>query len=59
MLVLGRKIGERIRLNENITITVVSVAGDRVRIGLEAPDDVVIRRDELQPRKDGLDEQAA
>ena len=51
MLVLSRKESERIRLGNNIIVTVVRVSGDRVRIGIEAPPDVIVLRDELQPRK--------
>ena len=51
MLVLSRKESERIRLGNNIIVTVVRVSGDRVRIGIEAPPDVIVLRDELQPRE--------
>jgi carbon storage regulator len=50
MLVLSRKETERIRLGENIVVTVVRVSGDRVRLGIEAPPDVLVLRDELQAR---------
>jgi carbon storage regulator len=49
VLVLSRKEGERIRLGEAIVITVVRVAGDKVRVGIDAPDGVRILRDELAP----------
>lgn len=48
MLVLSRKESERIRVGESIVITVVRVAKDRVRLGIEAPDDVLVLRDELE-----------
>ncbi len=51
MLVLSRKQAERIRLGESIVVTVVRVSGDKVRLGIEAPPDVVVLRDELSPRK--------
>ncbi len=51
MLVLSRRESERIRLGESIVLTVVRVSGDRVRIGIEAPADVVVLRDELPARK--------
>ena len=51
MLVLSRKESERIRLGNNIVVTVVRVSGDRGRIGIEAPPDVIVLRDELQPRQ--------
>jgi carbon storage regulator len=47
MLVLSRKVGERIQIDSGITITVVEVHGNRVRIGIEAPRQVNIRRQEL------------
>jgi len=50
MLVLSRKATERIRLGDNIVVTVVRVSGDRVRLGIEAPPDVLVLRDELEPR---------
>jgi carbon storage regulator len=49
MLVLSRKQSQRIRLGRDIVVTVVRVAGDKVRLGIEAPPDVVVLRDELQP----------
>jgi carbon storage regulator len=49
MLVLSRKEGERIRLGDSIVITVVGVTGDKVRVGVEAPNAVVVLREELQP----------
>jgi carbon storage regulator len=47
MLVLTRREGERIALGDKIVVTVVSIQGNKVRIGVSAPDDVVIRRGEL------------
>jgi carbon storage regulator len=49
MLVLSRKESERIRLGDSIVVTVVRVSGDKVRLGIEAPPDVLVLRDELQP----------
>lgn len=48
MLVLSRKQTERIRLGDSIVVTVVRVTGDKVRLGIEAPPDVVVLREELQ-----------
>jgi carbon storage regulator len=48
MLVLSRKETERIRLGDSIIVTVVRVAGDKVRLGIEAPPNVLVLRDELQ-----------
>ena len=47
MLVLSRKEGESIIINENITIVVTRIQGGKVRIGIEAPKDVPVRRQEL------------
>ena len=49
MLVLSRKESQKIRLGDSIVITVVRVAGDKVRLGIEAPRDMVVLRDELKP----------
>jgi len=47
MLVLRRNLGEAIVLNQDIVIRVIAVQGDRVKLGIEAPPDVIIRREEL------------
>jgi carbon storage regulator len=47
MLVLSRKKGENIVINENIVITVVEVRGDKVRLGVVAPKDVIVHREEV------------
>lgn len=47
MLVLSRKSGESIRIGEQITIHVVRINGNRVRIGIEAPTDIHVLRSEL------------
>ena len=49
MLVLSRREHERIRLGDSIVLTVVQIAGERVRLGIEAPADVIVLRDELEP----------
>ena len=50
MLVLSRREHERIRLGDSIVVTVVQIAGDRVRLGIEAPSSVLVLRDELKAR---------
>jgi len=47
MLVLSRKRSERILIGSNICITVVKLEGNQVRLGIEAPGDVSIYREEL------------
>ena len=51
MLVLSRRESERIRLGDSIVVTVVKVAGDRVRLGIEAPSDMLVLRGELERRQ--------
>jgi carbon storage regulator len=53
MLVLSRKPGEKIVICDNITITVVSVIGNKVRLAFEAPNQVRIMREELLASQDG------
>jgi len=58
MLVLSRKKNEKIVINESIVVTVVDVRGDRVRIGIDAPRDVPIHREEIhQAIEDALNHQ--
>lgn len=47
MLVLSRRESQRIKLGDSIVVTVVRVAGDKVRLGIEAPADVLVLREEL------------
>ena len=47
MLVLTRKVGEEIFINENIRIAIHRIQGCRVRIAIDAPDDVAVLRSEL------------
>ena len=52
MLVLSRKESERIRLGDNIVLTVVRVSGDKVRLGIEAPSDLLVLREGLEPHEE-------
>ena len=47
MLVLSRKKGESIIIDENIVVTLVEVRGDKVRLGIEAPKHVTVHRREV------------
>ena len=47
MLVLSRKVGERILIGDKITVTVVRAAQGVVRIGIEAPSELIVVREEL------------
>ena len=48
MLVLSRKVGERILIGDQITVTVVRVTGGGVRLGIEAPSEMAVIREELR-----------
>jgi len=48
MLVLSRKVGEKILIGDNISVTVVRVAQGIVRIGVEAPQDLPVVREEIK-----------
>ena len=50
MLILTRRIGETIRINDDISIQVLSVSGQQVKIGITAPDDVAVHREEIYLR---------
>ena len=47
MLVLTRKIGESIKINEDVKITVIDVKGKNIRLGIEAPRETKIYREEV------------
>jgi len=47
MLMLSRKVDEVIVIGDNIRITIVKVRGDKVRIGIDAPKDVSVHREEV------------
>ena len=49
MLVLSRKESQRIKLGDSIVVTVVKVSGDKVRLGIDAPSDLLVLREELEP----------
>jgi len=47
MLVLSRKKGESLVIGDNIAVTVIEIRGDKVRLGIEAPRDVTVHREEV------------
>lgn len=51
MLILTRKPGETLVLGDDITVTVLSVKGNQVRIGVNAPKDVHVNREEIHIKK--------
>ena len=47
MLILGRKIGEKVMIGDNITVSFLGINGNQIRLGFEAPEDVMIHREEI------------
>ncbi len=50
MLILSRRIGETIQLGDEVTVTVLSLKGNQVRIGINAPIDIEVHRQEIYER---------
>jgi carbon storage regulator len=54
MLVLSRKPGEKVVIGDAITLTVVGISGNHVRVGIDAPAQIRILRDEIAGGRPGL-----
>ena len=50
MLILTRRVGEKLVIGENVTVTVLGVKGAQVRVGINAPRDVSVNREEIYER---------
>ena len=50
MLILTRRISEKLIIGENVTVTILSVKGNHVRIGIDAPRDIKVNREEVFQR---------
>ncbi len=50
MLILARRVGEIIRINDNISVQVLSVSGQQVKLGVVAPETVAVHREEIYQR---------
>ena len=51
MLVLSRKLGQRFQVGQDVRITIVKIDRNSVRIGIEAPGDVTVYREEIVPQE--------
>jgi carbon storage regulator len=51
MLVLSRKLGEKIVIGDNVVITIVKIDRNQIRIGIEAPQDIPVYREEIAPNR--------
>lgn len=49
MLLLTRRLGEKIIIGDNVTVTIVSMKGNQVQIGIDAPRDIPVNREECLP----------
>jgi len=59
VLILTRKVGESINIGNNIKVTVASIKGGQTRLGIEAPKDVIVHREEIYRRIIDENKQAA
>ncbi|MCV2518508.1 MAG: carbon storage regulator CsrA [Candidatus Lightella neohaematopini] len=50
MLILTRRVGETLIINDNITITILSIKGNQIRIGINAPKEISVHRKEVYQR---------
>lgn len=50
MLILTRRVGETVMIGDNVTVTVLGVKGNQVRLGVNAPRDVAVHRQEIYDR---------
>lgn len=54
MLILTRRLGETIVIDDNVLVTILGVKGSQVRLGINAPTDISVNRQEIQEKIDAL-----
>lgn len=61
MLILSRRLNEKLVIGENITVTLLGIQGNQARIGIDAPKDISVHREEIflriQAENDAIDEE--
>lgn len=50
MLILTRRVGETLIINDNVNVTVLGIKGNQVKIGIDAPKDISVNREEIHER---------
>jgi carbon storage regulator len=51
MLILTRRVGETLMIGDDVEVTVISINGNQVRIGIKAPKDMIVDREEIAERR--------
>jgi carbon storage regulator len=59
MLILTRRVGETVMIGDDVTVTVLGVKGNQVRVGVNAPKNIAVHREEIYERIKREEEQAA